>query len=229
MRPTDYGDVWAEFLDEWTALTASTPPVALLDRVEAVAGPGGRVLELGCGTGFLAVPLAERGLDVHGVDASPAMLDRLRTRSAAVTVHLADAADLPDLGHFDVVLFASSSIFCLPDADAQAACVAGMARLGGAVVIETYVPDPAWFDAEGRMHFIQARGDGWRMRWNSVHRPDEQVIDVVRSFRRDGEEDRLFPHRERYVLPDQLDAMAEAAGLRLVERVDGDRLLSTYR
>lgn len=231
MRPTDYGDVWADFLDTWTEMTGAVPPADLLDLVESLAGPGGRVLELGVGTGFLALPLAGRGLDVHGVDASPAMVERLRAKSDAVTAHVADAAALPpDLGRFDVVLFASSSIFCLPDADAQARCVAGAAALladGGRLVVETYVPDPAWF-TDGRLHWIQAEGDGWRMHWDSVHQPDAQVIDVERRLERDGEPDRRFPHRERYVLPDELDGMAATAGLRLVDRIEGRLVRSVY-
>ncbi len=80
--------------------------------------PGQRVLDIGCGTGRHAVPLAAMGLEVTGVDLSPAMLERAAARAAAAGIELdliaADARDLPDhLGGFDVALCLCEGAFCL--------------------------------------------------------------------------------------------------------------------
>ncbi|MFU8841181.1 MAG: class I SAM-dependent methyltransferase [Nitriliruptoraceae bacterium] len=80
--------------------------------------PGTRVLDVGCGTGRHAVPLAGRGAEVTGVDLSPAMLERAAARAAAAGVPLTlvegDARALPeDLGPFDVALCLCEGAFCL--------------------------------------------------------------------------------------------------------------------
>ena len=97
--PSTYGDRFADVYDDWYADVSDVD--ATVGRVAALAGPGGRVLELGAGSGRLAVPLAARGLDVWAVDASPAMLDRLRARPGGDrgrTPSLDDMAELADPG-----------------------------------------------------------------------------------------------------------------------------------
>ena len=74
----------AEVYDEWygsdggIALSQIGSPDEVADQVATLAGPAGTVLELGVGTGRLALPLADRGLAVTGLDASPSMLARIR-------------------------------------------------------------------------------------------------------------------------------------------------------
>ena len=123
------------------------------------------------GTGRLALPLAERGLAVTGVDASAAMLERLAAKPGAERLRLV-RGDMADLDATDldrprrpvdgvraarsgVVLIAYNTLFNLADDAAQARCLAGAAaRLapGGRLVIETFVPaDPADHDDAGRV------------------------------------------------------------------------------
>jgi SAM-dependent methyltransferase len=179
---------------------------------------GGPVLELGVGTGRLALPLAERGLDVTGLDDSPEMLDRLRAKPGADRLVLVegDMADpstgtgLAD-GSFAVVLIGFNTLFCLTTAEAQASCVAGVARLlapGGHFAVEAFVPDPDSHEGIS-VRAIEA---------------DAVVLDIAR-FDRDTQEivgqrvevgasgNRLFPYHLRYATPDQMDVMATAAGL----------------
>ena len=134
---------------------------------------------------------------------------------------LADFTDF-DLGEtFGLVYFCSSSLYCLPSADAQASCLRAIARhvdADGRFVIAAYVHDDAWYDVHDRLEFIQSQGDGWRMHWSARHVPAEQRVLVTRTLHRDGEADRVFPHQERYLTTDQLDNMATAAGLTLIER-----------
>ena len=75
---TSYGDGFAEIYDDWYADV--TDVGATVQRMVAVAGSGGHVLELGVGTGRLAVPMVEAGLSVTGIDASTAMLAQLTLR-----------------------------------------------------------------------------------------------------------------------------------------------------
>lgn len=107
----------AEGYDEEDFTRATDTEVAQLVGLLDLA-PGQRVLDVGCGTGRHAVPLASRGLQVTGVDLSPAMLARARARATAAGVELelreADARHLPaDLTGFDVALCLCEGAFCL--------------------------------------------------------------------------------------------------------------------
>ena len=225
VRPDSYGEAWAGFLDDWAALNGSVPDPDLLDRLEAAArrNPSPRALELGVGTGFVAIPLARRGIGVVGIDGSAGMLDRLARNATGLPIEgvLADFTDF-DLGEtFGLVYFCSSSMYCLPTAEAQARCLVSIARhldADGQFVITAYLHDDAWYDADGRLEVTQSEGEGWRMHWSAQHLPAEQRVLVTRTLHRDGEPDLVFPHQERYLTTDQLDDMATRAGLELEER-----------
>ncbi|HEX4863744.1 MAG TPA: class I SAM-dependent methyltransferase, partial [Acidimicrobiales bacterium] len=114
----------------------------------------GDVLELGIGTGRLAIPLAERGFRVHGVDASEAMLARLAAKAggAAIPVTVGDFTDVSVEGSFTLVVLAVNTIFALPSQDAQVRCFETAARhlsSGGRFVVETWVPDVGRFSRGG--------------------------------------------------------------------------------
>jgi SAM-dependent methyltransferase len=108
--------------DEQPFTAATDTEVAFLCAVLAL-DPGERVIDVGCGTGRHAVPLAARGLRVTGVDLSPAMLARARDRaeSAGVEVELieADARDLPRMGPFDAAICLCEGAFCLVADDVE--------------------------------------------------------------------------------------------------------------
>src|SRR5699024_8523410 len=104
---------------------------------------------LGVGTGRLAIPLAERGLDVTGVDTSPAMLEVLADKDpdGRVRTILGDMAD-PRVGdrQFDLVFVAYNTFFNLVADGAQQRCLARVRELlapGGRFVVEAFVPDIA--------------------------------------------------------------------------------------
>src|SRR5215471_7195216 len=105
--PAFYGDRWAEVYDE---RHAGLDPAA----VEFLAGlsGGGRVLELAIGTGRVALPLAGRGIAVEGVDASQAMVDRLRAKPGgpAIPVTIGDMAQVPVRGPFRLVYLVFNSL-----------------------------------------------------------------------------------------------------------------------
>ena len=221
-----YGDRYAEVYDDWysgdgeMALTQFGTPTDVADRVAALAG-NGSVLELGVGTGRLAMALADRSLDVTGLDASGAMLDRLRAKpgSERLTLLQGDMAAPPGLADdtFAVVLVGFNTFFNLTTADTQAACMSSVARLlrpGGRLVAEAFV-----FDPEKAQNGVSVRHVGLDRVLLDVVQVDEgeqaitgQRIEITETG------NRLFPYVLRYAAPDQMDAMATAAGLRLEDR-----------
>lgn len=111
--------------------------------------PGGRVLELGVGTGRIALPMIGRGLEVWGVDASPEMLQRLKAKPGGenVTTICEDfgSVDAQSGGHFDLVLLLVNTLYAMPAQEHQVACFANAAAHlapGGRFVVEAWVPDP---------------------------------------------------------------------------------------
>ncbi|MEV5704955.1 class I SAM-dependent methyltransferase [Actinoallomurus sp. NPDC052274] len=135
-----YSDISAIYDDlyDFTAETEET--VSFLAKLAS----GGRVLELGVGTGRVALPLAERGCDVTGVDASPDMLRMLRTKDPGRKVKaLRSDMTAPEVdGEFDVIYAVWNSFCELHTQERQVACVASAARLlrdGGSLVLETSV------------------------------------------------------------------------------------------
>jgi len=112
-RPYDvstYGERIADIYDDLPRLPANTERA--VEFLAAVAGRG-PILELGIGTGRLALPLAQRGFAVHGIDASPAMVAKLRAKPGAdrVTVAMGDFADVAIAERFALVFVAFNTFF----------------------------------------------------------------------------------------------------------------------
>jgi SAM-dependent methyltransferase len=223
-----YGERFADVYDEWYGDVSDV--AATVAAVEALAG-GGPVLELGVGTGRLAVPLAERGLEVHGIDASPAMLERLATKAAAagVTVH-AHHGDFADVdvavpGGFAVVLVAFNTLFNLADADDQRRCFADVARRlapDGRFAVEAFVPGIPGPDLAAEGGHVTPRTVGVDRVVLQVTMHDARAQTVVGSLVDITEAGiRLRPWRIRWATPEQLDAMAAGAGLERAERWAG--------
>ena len=129
-----------------------SPPAEARESVEVLANlaAGGTVLELAIGTGRVALPLAARGLSVHGIDASEAMVAKLREKPGgdAIRVTIGDFADVDVDGAFDLVFLVFNTIFNLTSQDDQVRCFHNVAQhltAGGVFVVETLVPDIAGF------------------------------------------------------------------------------------
>ncbi|HZM30803.1 MAG TPA: class I SAM-dependent methyltransferase [Acidimicrobiales bacterium] len=234
--PNTYGDRFADVYDGWyhdvTDADATVARVAAV-AAQAASGPaGGPVLELGAGSGRLAVPLAEAGLDVWAIDASAAMLDRLRAKPGGDGVHtvVGDMAEL-DLGPdapqgFVVVLCAFNTLFNLTDTDAQVRCLSRVAEVlspGGRLLVEAFVPPPPG-DAGGPVAAVEPRHIGLDEVVLTVSRLDPASRTVVGQHVQIREEGiRLRPWVLHYAGPDELDGLASEAGLRRVERHGGWR------
>jgi SAM-dependent methyltransferase len=194
---------------------------ATVDVLAGLAG-GGRALELGIGTGRIALPLARRGVPVHGIDMSRAMVDRLRAKPGgeAIGVTIGDFATTRVDGRFSVAYLVFNTIMNLTTQAAQVACfgnVAAHLEPGGCFVIEVSVPDLRRLPPGQTAVPFQVSPTRWAfdlydtatqaMRSNYI-----QLIDGR------GEYDSI-PFR--YAWPAELDLMAQLAGLRLRERWDG--------
>lgn len=230
--PSSYGDGLADVYDEWYA---DVSDVAATVRALAALAGAGPVLELGVGTGRLALPLADVGLAVHGVDASPAMIERLRAKDPAgtVTVHVGDmveALDSSDLPPFSLVFVAYNTLFNLTSPGAQAALFGAVAeRLapGGRFVVEAVVPRAA--ASTGDHVGVRSLGVDHVVLSVSVHDAAGQTADgqFVEITETGGV--RLRPWSIRWSTPAQLDAMAVAAGLALERRAASFEALSAGR
>jgi SAM-dependent methyltransferase len=215
--PASYGDTWAPIYDD---VHASRDPTAEVEVLAELAGIG-KALELGIGTGRVAIPLAARRIAVHGIEASQAMLDRMRAKpgGADIPVTLGDFTDVAVDGEYALVYIVFSTLYGLLTQDAQVACVRHAAeRLapGGVFVVEGFVPDPTRFDRGQRVqvnHIEATRLDLLFVRHDTVAQRVASQHVVV------GPEGmQLYPVEVRYVWPSELDLMAQLAGLRLRER-----------
>src|SRR5918911_134762 len=203
-----YGERIAEVYDAWPGVPADTD--ATVAFLAARAG-GGPALELGIGTGRVALPLAARGVQVHGVDASPAMVARLRAKPGgdAVPVELGDFAEVHTPGPFTLVFVVFNTLFGLLDQDAQVRCFARVAerlRPGGRFVVEAFVPDLGRFDRGQRTGTTAVSVDEVRLD-ASIHDPVQQVVRTNHVYIRAGSLE-MFPVAIRYAWPSELDLMA---------------------
>lgn len=185
---------------------------------------GGPVLELGIGTGRLALPLVERGLAVHGVDSSPEMVALLRAKpgGADLPVVVSDFADVHLEERFALVVLAFNTIFALPTQEAQVSCFVTAAehlRPGGRFVIEAFVPDPTRF-SQGRMVRPYAIGsDHVILEVGEIDAAAQRMTTTKVRLGAGGI--RLYPANHRYAWPAELDLMARLAGLRMAQRWAG--------
>ncbi|HYY77790.1 MAG TPA: class I SAM-dependent methyltransferase [Actinomycetes bacterium] len=222
-RPETYGDRIADVYDQWYGDRPGLDDC--VELLAALAGPG-PVLELGIGTGRVALPLAARGQRVHGVDASEAMVARLRAKPGgeAVQVTVGDLGEVPAEGPFSLVFVVFNTFFCLLTQDDQVRCFARVAeRLapGGAFVVEAFVPDPRRLAQLQELTVDQVGAD--RVVLSATRRdPVGQRIDSQHLvLGADGI--RMQPVAIRYAWPAELDLMARLAGLRLRDRWAGWR------
>ncbi|WP_163511532.1 class I SAM-dependent methyltransferase [Fodinicola acaciae] len=186
-----------------------------------------RALELGTGTGRIAIPLAERGIRVHGIDLEPAMLDVLRSKGVPenLTCAVGDMTDATTFGDgpYDLVFCVFTTISALPDADAQKRCVAAAASVlgdDGRLVLEVQMPRLASFDADGRrVRHIGAGATGPMIETARLDPVSQVMSSEITMFTPDGV--RVQPVWHRFLWPSELDLMAELAGLRRVALTPG--------
>ncbi|KDQ71167.1 class I SAM-dependent methyltransferase [Streptomyces halstedii] len=183
---------------------------------------GGRALEFAIGTGRVAVPLAERGVPVSGIELSQPMLDQLRTKAdeAAVPVVVGDMAAVRVPGEFQLVYLVYNTLSNLLTQAEQVACFRNAARHlepGGRFVVELWVPELRALPP-GQQAVVWESAAGY-IGLDTYDVLRQQV--VSHHFRFDAEAGReasLLRSPHRYIWPAELDLMAELAGMKLESR-----------
>ncbi len=219
---SSYGERIADVYDEWHDRVDDTP--ATVSFLADLAGPG-PVLELGIGTGRVALPLAARGIEVHGIDASPAMVERLRAKPGGdvLPVRIGDFADVDAPGaSYTLVYVVFNTFFALLTQHDQCRCFANVAaRLGptGRFVLEAFVPDVARFDRDERLGVTHIEADQVRLNVSRHDLLQQRVSTAHVALTEHG--NRIVPVEIRYAHPSELDLMARLAGFELDARYDG--------
>jgi SAM-dependent methyltransferase len=212
----------AALYDQDTA-QISTPAIVepIVDLLAELAG-NGRALELAIGTGRIALPLSHRGVEVHGIELSRAMVARLRDKpgAEAIGVTIGDMATTRVPGRFRVAYVVANSIGNLTTQEAQVACfrnVAAHLEPGGSFVVELIVPDLQWLPPGERTRTFHFSDDHVGIDEYDVA---NQRLTSHHWRLRDGRWER-FSVPFRYVWPAELDLMAKLARMQLRERWAG--------
>ena len=193
----------------------------VIDLLVELAGSG-RALELGIGTGRIALPLAQRGVPVHGIELSKAMVARLRAKPGGedIAVTIGDFATTTVDGTFTAAYLVFNTIMNLTTQAAQIACfrnVAAHLEPGGCFVIEVGIPDLQRLPPGETIRPFHVSETRWGFDEYDVaiQGLTSHHFEIV-----DGRVERLsIPFR--YAWPSELDLMAQLAGMRLRERWSG--------
>ncbi len=221
--PAAYGDRIAGVYDEWFAVPTDAEDAATFLSELAGQGPA---LELGIGTGRVALPLLRRGVEVRGIDASEAMVEKLREKPGGenIPVHIGDFADVGVEGEFSLTYVVFNTLFALLRQDDQVRCFENVARhlrRDGVFAVEAFVPDMTLYDHNERVG-VPDLGSDHVVLLTARHDPVNQRV-VANHVAISEEGIKVYPVRLRYVWPSELDLMARLAGLRLRERWGGWR------
>jgi SAM-dependent methyltransferase len=194
----------------------------VVDLLVELAG-NGRALELGIGTGRIALPLAQRGVPVHGIELSKAMAARLRAKPGGedIGVTIGDFATTTVDRTFSVAYLVFNTIMNLTTQDGQVACfrnVAAHLEPGGCFVIEVGVPGLQRLPPGETIHAFHVSESRWGLDEYDVAR---QGLTSHHFRIVDGRLERHLSIPFRYAWPSELDLMAQLAGMRLRDRWSG--------
>jgi SAM-dependent methyltransferase len=211
-----YGERIAGRYDEWYGEVDQATIHTLKELAQ-----GGRALELGIGTGRIALPLQQAGVAVDGIDASPAMIARLRSKPGGdqIPVTMGNFADVAAEGQYALVYVLFNTFFALLTQDEQIRCFRNVGRHlspSGVFAIEAFVPDLTRFHGRQALRTVDVGVDQVRLDASQLD-PVTQLITSQHVVLTEGGI-RLYPVKIRYVWPAEMDLMARLAGLQLKHR-----------
>ena len=221
-QPDTYGQRIAGVYDDWHGVVdPATVPVLVELARGGRAGPDPRALELGIGTGRVAIPLQQAGVAVEGIDASEAMVTRMRAKPGGgeIPVVIGDMADVAVEGRYDLIYVLFNTFFGLLTQEDQVRCFRNVARHlspQGSFVIEAFVPDPARLSARQGVRASNIDDDALRLEAAQIDLATQVITSQTVLLTEEGV--RLFPVKIRYAWPSELDLMAQLAGLELRHR-----------
>jgi SAM-dependent methyltransferase len=201
-----------------------------VDVLAELAGTGGRALEFAVGTGRIALPLAQRGIEVHGIDMSRAMVARLKAKPGgdAIATTIGDFATARVDGPFSLAYLVFNTVMNLTSQEEQVACFRNAAdhlAPGGCFLVEVMIPQLRRLPPGQTVLPYQHSDTGWAYDvYDTATQASSsnyvKVVDGVGSF---------WSVPFRYVWPAELDLMAQLAGMRLRDRwEDWDRRPFTH-
>jgi SAM-dependent methyltransferase len=221
--PSDYGERIADVYDEWHG-TRDPDLAPVVEFLASRAGDQG-ALELGIGTGRIALPLARHGVPVAGIDASARMVERLRSKPGGpdVPVTRGDFADVrAPGGRYGLVYVVFNTFFALLTQDEQLRCFSNVAANlvpGGAFVMEAFVPDLTRYDRGQRLQVDHLEAQVSRVSASIHDLASQRVRTQMMVIGAQGID--RYPVELRYAWPGELDLMARLAGMRLAGRWGG--------
>ena len=211
-----YGQRVAGVYDEWYA---GYDPAAIETLKELAQG--GHALELGIGTGRIALPLQEAGVEVHGIDASEAMVANLREKPGgdSIPVTLGNFADVAVKGRYDLVFVLFNTFYALLTQEEQVRCFRNVAQHlepQGVFVIEAFVPDMERLSKRQSVRATTVNENQVRLEAVLLDQAAQQIASQSIVLNEQGVS--LYPVKLRYVWPSEFDLMAQVAGLQLKHR-----------
>ena len=212
------GDRIAEIYDERYLGAFAEDTSGAVSFLKELAGDG-PALELGIGTGRVALPLAGAGIQVHGIDSSEAMLAKLRSKPGGdrIPVTVGSFADFSLETRFSLIYVVFNTFFGLLTQDEQVSGFEAVARHltpDGVFAMQAFVPDIKRFDAHNQRVATESVGIDEVTLETSSHDPFTQRTDSAYVTIRDSGM-QIYPVRIRYAYVLELDLMAHLADLRL--------------
>jgi SAM-dependent methyltransferase len=218
--PENYFDerIAQSYEAKWPHLHRPEAIDPVVDFLVGLAGPG-PALELGIGTGRIAIPLSQRGVPVHGIELSPDMVEQLRSKPGAeqISVRIGDFSTERVEGVFRLAYLVRNTIANLTSQDDQVACfcnVAAHLEPGGYFVIELYVPELRRLPPGETIHPFESTPTHLGF---EEYDTATQIAYSHHYWMLDGTVE-TFSAPFRYVWPSELDLMARIAGMQLRER-----------
>lgn len=214
--PTFYGERIADVYDD---LYREVDEKAV-DRLAEFAGEGS-ALELGIGTGRIALPLHQRGVSVVGIDASAAMLAKLRAKPQGEKIRVIhgdfSTFELEDRFHLIYVVF--NTFYGLLTQEAQVRCLRSVAdhlAEDAVFVVEGFVPDLCRYRDQQEVRGFTSGDTAIKLDVSELDPVDQRISSRHVRLSEQGIE--IYPVELRYVWPSELDLMAQLAGLVLDHR-----------
>lgn len=216
-----FDPIAAAYEETWPHLFAEDVVTPAVDLLAELAGMGSAI-ELGIGTGRIALPLHARGVPVSGIDASKEMVARMREKPGGMNIAttIGDFSTSPLGGTFSLAYLVRNTLWNLRTQERQVACfqnVADHLESGGRFVLEMFVPDLTNVSPGNTIKALRADPRGWSFDVYDIatqHSSSHHYWITSSGIRHFGGEG-------RYAWPAEIDLMASLAGMRLQDRWSG--------
>jgi ubiquinone/menaquinone biosynthesis C-methylase UbiE len=204
-----YGERIAKFYDEWY----SEYEPSAIGFLSELAGDG-KALELGIGTGRIALPLLKAGVKVQGLDASEAMVARLHAKPGGegISVTMGNFLNVNVEGRFRLIYIVFNTFFGLLTQDDQITCFQNVSRHlepNGAFAVEAFVPNMGYY-TDGQSMRVVSLGENEMQVDASQLEMDKQLI-TSQHVQLTPQGTFFFPVKLRYIWPSEMDLMARLA------------------